>query len=63
MTKIKGMDLKRLQHEHKKQGFAEICVTIDKRKYILEQETKISQAEDVKSDDSYRRLHKLCNEK
>ena len=40
------MELKRLQHEYKKQRFAEIYGIIDKRKYILEQEM-ISQVEDV----------------
>ena len=44
------MELKTLEHENKKQGFAEIYGVIDKIKYILEQETKIYQVEDVESD-------------
>ena len=51
MSKTDGMELKMLQDENKKQGFAEIYGIIDKRKYILEQETKISQVENVESDD------------
>ena len=52
MSKTEGMELKMLQDENKKQGFAEIYGIIDKRKYILEQETKISQVENVESDDA-----------
>ena len=53
MSKNEGIELKMfLQHENKKQGFAEIYGIIDKRKYILEQETKISQVENVESDDA-----------
>ena len=46
MSKTEGMELKTLEHKNKKQGFAEIYGVIDKRKYILEQETKIYQVED-----------------
>ena len=46
------MELKTLEHENKKQRFAEIYGVIDKRKYILEQETKIYQVEDVELDDA-----------
>ena len=49
MSKTEGMELIKLQH--KKQGFAEIYGIKDKRKYILEQETKVFQVEDVESDD------------
>ena len=52
MSKTEEMELKMLEHENKKQGFAEICGAIDKRKYILEQETKIYLVEDVESDDA-----------
>ena len=52
MSKTEGMELKTLEHENKKQGFAAIYGVIDKRKYILEQETKIYQVEDVESDDA-----------
>ena len=52
MSKTKGMKLKRLQHENKKQTFAEICGIIDERKYILEQETNIFQVKDMESDDA-----------
>ena len=52
MSKTEGMELKTLEHENKKQGFSEIYDVIDKRKYILEQETKIYQVEDVESDDA-----------
>ena len=52
MSKTEGMELKTLEHENKKQGFAEIYGVIDKRKYILEQEMKIYQVEDVESDDA-----------
>ena len=52
MSKIEGIELKRLQHGNEKQGFAEIYGIIDKRKYILEQETKISQVEDAELDDA-----------
>ena len=53
MSKNEGIELKMfLQHENKKQGFAEIYGIIDKRKYILEQETKISQVENVESGDA-----------
>ena len=51
MSKTEGMKLKRLQHENKKQRFAEIYGIIDIRKYILEQQM-ISQVEDVESDDA-----------
>ena len=36
----------------KSRDFAEIYGVIDKRKYVLEQETKIYQVEDVESDDA-----------
>ena len=52
MSKTEGMELKTLEHENKKQGFAEIYGVIDKRKHILEQETKIYQVEDVESDNA-----------
>ena len=52
MGKTEGMELKMVQDENKKQGFAEIYGIIDKRKYILEQETKISQVENVETDDA-----------
>ena len=51
MSKTEGMELKALEHGNKKQGFAEIYDVIDKRKHILEQDTKIYQVEDVESDD------------
>ena len=41
-----------MEHENKKQRVAEIYGVIDKRKHILEQETKIYQVEDVESDDT-----------
>ena len=55
----------------KSRDFAEIYGVIDKRKYVLEQETKIYQVEDVESDDAeslksnhqifvYRRRRSLC---
>ena len=50
MSKTDGMELKRLQHENKKQKFAEIYGIIDIRKYILEQQM-ISHV-DVESDDT-----------
>ena len=50
MSKTEGMELKRLQHENKKQKFAEIYGIIDIRKYILEQQM-ISHV-DVESDDT-----------
>ena len=52
MSKTEVMELKTLEHKNKKQGFTEIYGVIDKRKYILEQETKIYQVEDVESDDA-----------
>ena len=53
MRKNEGIELKMfLQHENKKQGFAEIYGIIDMRKHILEQETKFSQVENVESDDA-----------
>ena len=52
MSKTEGMELKALEHENKKQRFAEMYGAIDKRKYILEQETKIYQVEDVESHDA-----------
>ena len=36
MSKTEGMELKTLEHEYKKQGFAAIYGVIDKQKYILE---------------------------
>ena len=36
MSKTEGMELKTLEHEYRKQGFAAIYGVIDKRKYILE---------------------------
>ena len=65
------MELKTLELENKKQGFAEIYGVIGKRKYILEQQTKIYQVEDVKShgaesvksgslDICYRKRRSLC---
>ena len=52
MSKTERMELKTLEHENKKQRFAEIYGVIDERKYILEQQTKIYQVEEVESGDA-----------
>ena len=52
MSKTEGTELKTLEHENKKQRFAEIYGVTDKRKYIFEQETKIYQVKDVELDNA-----------
>ena len=59
MSTTKGMELKSLQKENRKQRFTEIYGVKDKKKQILE--TKISQVENVESDDAENTISELSD--